>query len=237
MKKYIILLPVLLLLGGCAEYITPGEKADLAQLAPPNIQEGFKREPSNPFPASIVAIRVQGPSYNNYNLKRAGGVYGSGDYTVITTREVEADANLEKIRNLPKVNDIISLNRLLIPQNLSTIDQLRESASNLRADLMLVYTFDTIFFDEDNAKVLTAISLGFSPNRKITATTTASALLIDTRTGFIYSAYESTAKDTKSASAWGSQEAADEARLETERNAFNMLLDEIASSWGRVIKS
>ena len=236
MRK-VILLPLLVLLAGCAEYITPGDKADLTQLAPPQIQEGFKREPSNPFPASIVAIRVQGRNYSNYNLERAGGVYGQGNYSVITTREVENDADLVQIRNLPQVNEVISLNRLLIPQTLDTLDQLREAASNLKADLVLVYTFDTVFFDEDKARVLTTISLGFSPNRKITATTTASALLIDTRTGYIYSADESTAKDTKTASAWGSREAADEARLDTEKKAFEMLLREIVSSWSRVLNA
>ena len=236
MKKSVILIPLMLLFAGCREYITPGDKADLTALAPPQIQEGFSREPSNPFPASIVAIRVQGKSYSNYNLQRTGGVYGDGDFTVITTREVESEADLSKLVNLPQVNDVISLNRLLIPQHLHSIDQLREAASNLKADLVLVYTFDTVFFDEDKARVLTTISLGFSPNRRITATTTASALLIDTRTGFIYSAYEATAGDTKTASVWGSREAADEARLETERSAFQMLLNEIANSWHRLIK-
>jgi hypothetical protein len=237
MKTSIILFPILFLLAGCAEYITPGDKADLTALASPQIQEGFKREPTNPFPASIVAVRVQGKSYSNYNLKRTGGVYGDGNFTVITTREVESESDLAQIRSLPQVNEVISLNRLLIPQNLNNIDELREAASNLKADLVLVYTFDTIFFDEDKARVLSTITLGFSPNRRITATTTVSALLIDTRTGYIYSAYESTAKDTKTASVWGSREAADEARLETEKKAFEMLLSEIVSAWSRVIKS
>ncbi len=231
----ILLIPFVLILAGCAEYVTPGDKADLTRLAPPQIREGFQREPSNPFPASIVAVRVQGRNYSNYNLERTGGVYGSGNFTVITTREVESEADLSRIRDLPMVNDVISLNRLLIPQTLDSLDQLREAASSLKADLVLVYTFDTVFFDEDRARVLTTISLGFSPNRRITATTTASALLVDTRTGYIYSAYEATSRDTKTASVWGSREAADEARLDTERDAFEKMLEEIQSSWERVI--
>ena len=191
------------LMSGCAHYITPGDRADLGHLAPEHIQEGFQREASNPFPASIVTIRVQGRNYSNHNLKRAGGVYGDGNFTVVTTREVESESDLARIQNLPAVNNVISLNRLLIPQNLETLDQLRTAASNLKADLLLIYTFDTVFFDEDRARVLSTISLGFSPNRRITATTTASALLVDTRTGFISSAYESTAKETKTASVWG----------------------------------
>jgi hypothetical protein len=237
MKIQIILFSTLLLLSGCAHYVTPGDKADLTRLAPVPIQEGFKREPSNPFPASIVTIRVQGGNYSNYNLSRTGGVHGGGNFTIITTREVESKADMDQIQNLPQVNDVIALNRLLIPRNIETIDQLREAASSLKADLILIYTFDTVFFDEDKARVLSTISLGFSPNRRITATTTASALLIDTRTGYIYSAYESTSSDTKTSSVWGSRDAADKARLETERKAFEMMLNEFASSWNRIVRS
>lgn len=59
---------------------------------------------------------------------------------------------------------------------------------------MSVYTFDTSFFDDDLSKPLTIISLGLSPTRKLSVTTTASALLLDTRTGYVYSTYESTKK-------------------------------------------
>jgi len=237
MKIPTTLILTCLLLSGCAHYVTPGHKADLAQLAPAHIQDGFNREPSNPFPASIVTIRVQGRSYSNYNLSRSGGVYGDGRFTVITTREVESETDMTQIQSLSQVNDVISLNRLL-SQCLSSIEvNATEAASVLKADLILVYTFDTVFFDEDRARILSTISLGFSPNRKITATTTASALLIDTRTGYIYSAYEATSSDTKASSVWGSREAADKARLETERKAFEGMVHEIISSWNRIIKS
>lgn len=161
MKIQIILFSILLLVSGCTHYVTPGDKADLTQLAPVDVQEGFQREPSNPFPASIVAVRVQGRNYSNHNLSRTGGVHGDGNFTVITTREVESEADMARIQSLPQVNEVISLNRLLILQNLQTIDQLREGASTLKADLLLVYTFDTVFFDEDKARVLSTISLGF----------------------------------------------------------------------------
>ena len=63
----IVYLFALLILSGCASYVTPGPRAELANLAPPKIREGFERKPSNPFPASIVAVRVQGRDYTNYN--------------------------------------------------------------------------------------------------------------------------------------------------------------------------
>lgn len=223
------------LLSGCMQtYQTPGTRANLAELAPMNIKDGFLSEPSNPFPANIVAIRVQDGNYTNYNLGKYGGVVARGRYSVVPTREVEEEKALEQIQSLPKVNQIISLNRLLLPDQLNSLDQLRESASKLKGDLILLYTFDTVFFDEDKARVLTTITLGFSPNKRIHATTTASALLIDTRTGYIYSAYESTASDKKLSSAWGTRELADKVRLETEKEAFSKLADEFVKTWGNI---
>jgi len=236
MKLPIALLSTALLfiLVGCDTYITPGTKADLAGMAPANLLGGFQSEPSNPFPASIVAVRVQGRNYSNYNLGKSGGVVAGGRYSVISTREVEREQELEALNNLPSVTGIISLNRLLLPDKVDTLEQLRESASKLKGDLLFLYTFDTVFYDEDKARVLTTISLGFSPNKKITATTTASALLIDTRTGYIYSAYESTAQIEESTSLWGSREDVDKARLSTEREAFSNLVKKFVASWGSI---
>ncbi|MBC8127121.1 MAG: hypothetical protein H8M99_08270, partial [Gloeobacteraceae cyanobacterium ES-bin-144] len=62
-------------LSGCAtSYITPGAKADLQSFAPTSIQSGFNAKPTNPFPASIAAVRVQSPTYSNYFLQQNGGL-------------------------------------------------------------------------------------------------------------------------------------------------------------------
>ena len=95
-------------------------------------------EPSNPFPASIVAVRVQGMNYTNFNLSRLR-ISSVGRYSVISTREVEEENVLERVQSLPKVNGVISLNRLLLPDQLDLLDQLRESVSKLKGDLIFIY--------------------------------------------------------------------------------------------------
>lgn len=224
-------------LSGCTSvYITPGPKADLQTLAPPSIQEGFDTKPSKPFPAGIAAVRIQASGYKNYNVRRNGAIYGSGGYSVITTREVGEQEQFAKIEKLPEVEGIIGLNRMLLPENLADLKDLRASAAQLHADLMLVYTFETKFLDDNSSMPLTVITLGLSPTRKITAVTTVSALLMDTRTGFIYSAYESTEKEEKISTSWSSEENADKARRRTESRAFEKLVDEIVDSWPRLLK-
>lgn len=227
---------ITLVLTGCSSYIPPGAKADLQAFAPPNIQEGFAVKPSLPFPASIAMVRIQAPTYSNYHLRRYGGQYGNGNYTVIMTREVEEQSHFDRITALPQVAGVVSLNRLLIPEKLENDRQIREAVSRLQADLVFVYTFDTTFFDKNVSTPLSVITLGLSPTRKITACTTVSALLLDTRTGYIYSAYEATERAEMTSSSWGSSDTADEARRNTEKRAFNKLVDEVVTSWPKLMQ-
>jgi hypothetical protein len=238
MKNYLTALLLALALGvlaGCSTYIPPGAKADLDAFAPASIREGFAVKATAPFPAAIAAVRVQAPTYTNHYLKQNGGTYGSGRYSIITTREVEDEAQFNRISALPQVAGIVSINRMLLPQKLEADREIREAAARLQADLVFLYTFDTSFFDTDIAKPLTVITLGLSPTRKINVTTTASALLLDTRTGYVYSAYEVTQRaDTRSTS-WGSQDAADETRQRNERASFQKLMDEFVTAWPKVL--
>ncbi len=233
----LLLLPCLALpFGGCSTYIPPGAKADLQAFAPASIRESFAAKPTNPFPASIATVRVQAPTYNNYNLSRNGGKYGDGRYSVIMVKEVEDQAEFDRFTSLPQVAGLVSVNRMLLPARLDGDREIREAAARLQADLILVYTFDTAFFDRDAAKPLTVITLGLSPTRRITAVTTVSALLLDTRTGYIYSAYEETEREATVATSWGSGDAADEARRKAEKRAFGKLVDEFVTSWPKLLK-
>jgi len=233
-------LAALAFLGGCAQsYIVPGGKADLRAFAPVSVQEGFAATPSASFPAALALVRVQGPTYANWHLGPGGGgaagAPAGGRYSVVTTREVEDDAQFDRLRGLPQVDGVTGLSRMLLPDHPDSEKDLREAAARLHADLVLIYTFDTAFFDQDDARPLTAISLGFLPTRRIAVSTTASALLVDTRTGYVYSTYEATKRSDTRASVWGSQEAADTARRDNERAAFADLVGSMAGSWPRLL--
>lgn len=237
MRAAAVLCGIALLLSGCAHsYIPPGGKADLQSFAPPDIQAGFAIKPTNPFPASIAVVRVQAPSYSNYYLQQRGGAYGGGRYTVILTKEGDEDAQLEKLGRLRQVAGIVSINRMLLPENLEGDREIRAAAARLQADMVLLYTFDTAFFDTDLSKPLTVITLGLSPTRRISAATTCSALLLDTRTGYVYSAYEATEKTDTLSTSWGSSDSADLARRQNEQEAFKKLVDEFVKTWPKVLE-
>lgn len=233
------LLTALVILSGCAHYVPPGPKADLALFtsAPDDIAANFALKPASPFPAAIAFVRAQGPRYTNVNLSHAGGVAGhqTGRYTLVTVREVGEDTHLERVAALPHVAGITGINRLLLPENLDTERELRAAAARLQADLLLLYTFDTAFIDQDASKPLSVITLGLSPTRRISAVTTLSGLLIDTRTGYIHATFETTERNNVLSTSWGSADSADAARRATEKAAFAKLVDEFVTAWPKVV--
>lgn len=143
---------------------------------------------------------------------------------------------LERVAHLPQVAGITSINRMLLPQNLNGDRELREAAARLQADLLFVYTFDTSFFETDLAKPMTVVTLGLFPSRKVYVTTTLSALLIDTRTGYVYSTYETSKKAETLSTSWSSSDSADAVRRQNESQTFEQLIGEFINTWPKVLE-
>jgi len=223
------------MLSGCASYIPPSGRADFAAFSSSSMQESFAAKPAAGFPAGIAAVRVQAPRYRSYYTEREGGVYGEGRYSIITVKDVEEDVDIERMAKLPQVGGLISMSTLLLPERLQSDRELREAAARLKADMVLLYTFDTSFHDNDASVALNVISLGLSPTRRIFVRVAASALLIDTRTGFIYAALETNEKRQVTTNAWESRETADRARRDTEKTAFKALVSEFEKTWPQIV--
>jgi hypothetical protein len=83
---------------------------------------------------------------------------------------------------------------------------------------------------------LNVITLGLSPTRKVFVRVVASALLLDTRTGFVYAAFDANERRDVRSNAWESRETADRARRDAEQAAFKRLVDEFEKSWARVVE-
>src|SRR5438477_12494589 len=115
-SKILIVLAGVALLSGCATYIPPSGRADLAALSSPSMQESFAAKPAAAFPAGIATVRVQAPRYRNYNTEREGGVYGQGRYSVITIKEIEDEADMQRLAKLPQVGGLITISTLLLPE-------------------------------------------------------------------------------------------------------------------------
>lgn len=222
--------------SGCNSYVPPGGRADFAAFSSSSMQESFAAKPAAQFPASIAAVRVQASRYRSYYTEREGGVYGQGHYSVITVQDVEEPADMDRISKLPDVGGIIAISTLLLPENLQSDKELREAAARLKADMLLLYTFNTSFHENDTSVALSVITLGLSPTRKVFVRVTASALLIDTRTGFIYAAIDANEKRELTTNVWESKESADRARQGAEKAAFKSLINQFLETWPAIVE-
>jgi hypothetical protein len=220
--------------AGCASYVTPGAGVDLARLGDADIKELMANEPAAKFPANVAVARIQAPNYHSYRNES----YGTGRYSVVTTRDVETEEDFHSIAALPMVAGVAPMNRLLLPAQLDTVKALRTAAARLKADILLVYTFDTTFrVGAQKYRPLNVIALGFLNNKEVIVTTTASAAMFDVRTEFLYGLAEASARESKSASVWSSSDTVDDLRVVTERKAFELLLPEIQKTWAGVVKT
>ena len=233
----------LILLSGCASYATPGRGADLqsvgltdearrALTSDASLSALMDKKPLARFPAGVAVARIQSPLYRSPTAT----TWGHGPYTVVTSRDVEKSEHFDRLGKLPMLQGIAPINRLLLPEQFKSDLELRQAAASLHADMLLIYTLDTIFYAEQQSEPLSTITLGLSPTKKVRMLTTASAVLMDTRNGYIYGLAESTARREQLTSAWDSEHAADQSRLKTESEAFDGLVGELEKTWAGVVK-
>ena len=219
-------------LGGCGmKYVTPGAAAELSVFADEAIKQQWQKKAVATFPAHLAVARVQGSGYSSYTVHS----YGHGKYSVVTTRDVETDEHFQRIGALQDVAGVAAINRMLLPSQLNSDVELRTAAAALHAEMLLLYTFDTQFYADQVVPAAGLLTLGFFPDRSAHVDTTASALLLDTQTGYVYAAIEASAHEEQAANFWTSKDAADDARRRAEVAAFEGLVAEFEKAWPGVI--
>jgi hypothetical protein len=225
--------------AGCASYTPPGRAAEFSalgvskeQLTDSYIRTALDRHPLATLPASIAIVRVQQSEYHSNTAES----FGHGNYSVVTTRDIEKPEQMERLAKLPMVRGIAPINRMLLSSDLMSDHELRSAAAELHADMLLIYTLDTTFNVQDQLLPLSIVTLGLSPNQQARVVCTASAILMDTRNGYVYGLAEATARQTQIADAWTSDAAVDATRMRTETEAFGKLVDEMGKTWTGVVQ-
>jgi hypothetical protein len=225
------------MLASCASYVTPGRGADMQLFRPTNeteqsIAQLLERKPLAQFPTTLAIVRVQAPEYRSYSTRNTSG---GGGYTVLTRRDIETDEDIARIAALPQVRTTVAVTQLLVPSELSGPEELRKVAAQLHADMLLVYTLDTVFEAADHGGPVTVVTLGILPTTVESVDTTASAVVLDMRTGYLYGTAEASSRDSYVTSAWWTQAAIDASRKKTEHEAFAKLLAEFDTTWRGIV--
>jgi hypothetical protein len=144
---------------------------------------------------------------------------------------------METMTTWPSVVGVAPVTRLILPSRLDSVDDLRLAGAKVQADILLIYTIDTSFRIQGKGYgPLTAISLGLIPDRDAFITSTASAILLDVRSGFVYGVAEATAKTAGLASIWTARSTVDQKRLESEAASFNALVGQMTKTWMGVVE-
>jgi hypothetical protein len=226
-NRLFLLALFLLSLSGCATYQAPGTGVALNALAKSETGRA-DREPAAKLPATVALIRVETSGYGSSRNR----CDGSGRYCVVTLHDVETPDDLQRLRQLPMVAGLVSPTPAQLPAQLDSIQDLQQTASGLGADILLLYSLDTRF-SVDGKEVVpkSGIAPGFLPSRQSKITCTASAILVDVQSGFLYGDAQSTSWRDQDASAWASHAAIERARVDTEVSAFQSLLVEIGKLW------
>lgn len=233
MNRSIVALCLLAVLSGCAaSYVTPGGPVRLDDIQHADIAEVVARRPAADFPARFAVVQVQASNYRSQSTEPLA----AGRFSVVPTRELMTDADLAAIDAWQDVATVAPLTKLLLPAKLDSIDDLRVAAAKLQADVLFVYTMDTAFRVQGRGfGPLTVISLGTLPDRDAYVTSTASALFVDVRTGFVYGVVEATAKQSGLTNAWSSTDTVDRKRVAAEQEAIDLLLTEAQATWSRIV--
>ena len=243
----LLALSTLSLLGGCsAHYAAPGGAADMGVFAAPELtpeqrenltDPGYaaliERKPLASFPTRIAVARVQEPGYKSYTSNS----YGTGAYSLVTTRDVENKEDYERLYKLPMISGIAPISGLVMSgSKMNNDEDLRRAAATVGAQMLLVYTLDTHIHVADSTSPIDVVTLGVLPHKKPRINTTASAVLIDTRNGFVYGLAEGSAQESQLANSWNTEKAIDQARRRAEAEAFADLVDGLEKMWADVLQ-
>lgn len=213
---------LLLSTSGCVSDVTPNQAADLGAYGTPTAGSA-DAQPAATLPTALAVARVATPPHGGASLH------------VVGLRDVERAVDVDRLRKLPWVAGVAPLAPPLISSHNSSPIELRAAARSVHADLLLLYTIGTDTNTDDVAPPVGLVTLGLFPTRVASTTSTASAVLLDSATGYVYATVESTADADQLANGWTTDEAREDAKARSERRAFAGLVSEVERVWPMVI--
>jgi hypothetical protein len=220
-------------LGGCStHWITPGAGSDLARLGTANLAVAFGRKPTALFPSFMTVVRIQAPGY--------GGAGGSRRFVVLEPEDddVARDEDLRTMAGWEEIGRVERMHAGGLSEDIDSLDALRATLDD-DTDLLFVHSMDTrldrLDDHEDALPAGAPFSFGPLSAAELEIAATASALIVDVRTGFVYGFSRFTSRRASSTRSWKNVEALEAARREIEREAFEGVLRASRRKWERAI--
>lgn len=219
---------ICLLPSSCARhYLTPRPSAAVSHGESAAVEERATIRPEARFPIHLAVVRVQPSGHfagTHWRDRR-------GSYCVSQERGGQAEEHLSRLAGMPGVDGVVVLNRLLLGGEERSSGDLRSTARDLGADMVLLYCLESTSDDHDALPPITVASLGLVPTRRYSVSAVSSAVFLDARSGFVYGTIEKAAERRGLLGAWSRQASLEAARRKAERAALEKLVPGVDELW------
>lgn len=130
-----------------------------------------------------------------------------------------------------------TLNPLVASNGVAEFDDLRDGASSMQMDIVLVYSIALQIRTDVNCGPLGLLTLGLFPDREVRENATSCGAIFDARTGYVDALAEGTHDGGQAANAWSESAATDQVRDRVEDAAFDRICEHIPIIWGRAVET
>jgi len=193
--------------------------------------------PAAALPTSLALARVQGESA--YSSLHQGSIvrmqFVPADHPT-TSSTTPSRSQLERLDALHLIDDAFTVDPMPAHQREDLLTSLRRASLDRGAGLLMLYTFQTWTEASDGVPPVDLATLGVLPDVVTEATTTAHAVLIDAKSGYIYARAEADEETWQLASHWTREQAREHALERAERRAFNRLIDAFDPAWAEILR-
>jgi len=183
--------------------------------------------PAAKFPARIAVARVQSGW--------GGSKENQGPVMEVRTVASEREQNeIEHLAELPSAAGVTTISRLIVSEHASEA-RLRAAADALHADVLMLYTLASSSETHDSLPPASVLTLGLFPGQIAKSTVTASALILDVQTGYVFAAAEAVVEREQLAAAWTSGSAEEQTRRRAEDSAIAELFETVDGEWASML--
>lgn len=230
-RKYSVILgilPFVFLLSGCFEsYVTPPGGADMSAFQA-TASQGYRQspKPAARLPVRLAVARVQS-DYDYYQRCQ--------EFSVVNESMLQVQLSYKELTTLQGIDEVVTVNKLLISGCDRSSDGLRKAALSLKAELLYIYTLDTQYDETDWSSAMSLYTLGLSPTITVEVTTNAMGILIDSQTGYVYGVLQASSEKSQKAAFLTRQNAWDQCSKVTQQEAFERMNERFKVTWAGIL--
>ncbi|RYD65005.1 MAG: hypothetical protein EOP83_08360 [Verrucomicrobiaceae bacterium] len=221
MNRFCASLLVTLFLNGGCNYDTPSSYSLPVTQGPSGaIEDSSHSRPTVRFPARVAVVRIEG---------------SSSGFRMIPETDVEQSEHAAAASALPGVAGLVSLNRVALISEVKSYRELDTEARKVGADLVAIYRFEATDRSSDVFLPLSVATLGLAPTNSYTVTATATLMVRDARTGYLYGVLEESATNKGLTAGMDLHNAQERSKRSAKKKALDQLTARLPVFWNGVL--